>query len=277
MPKLTLSAFADEISPDLTEQLNVLESESIRYLCLRGVWGKNVTDLTDAELLRVKRDLTARGFGVSSIGSPIGKIKVSDPFAPHLDRFRRALVAAKVLEAPYVRIFSFYGEDKRPPLAQRDEVIARLRAVVNETEGTGVTLIHENESDIYGEQPEQCLDLIQAVSSPLLKAAFDPANFVQRGVRPFDSAYKLLKDQTAYLHIKDARIEGGTVVPFGEGDGQGRECLQAFKAQGFTGFATLEPHLKSGGQFSGFSGPDLFRTASRALKKVLDEIGYEYD
>lgn len=37
---ITLTGFADEISSDLEEQLDVLESEHIRYLELRGSGGK---------------------------------------------------------------------------------------------------------------------------------------------------------------------------------------------------------------------------------------------
>ena len=46
----TLTAFADEISPDLDVQLSTLADESIRYLEFRGVWNKNVLDLTDSEI-----------------------------------------------------------------------------------------------------------------------------------------------------------------------------------------------------------------------------------
>ncbi len=41
-------------------------------------------------------------------------------------------------------------------------------------------------------------------------------------------------------------------------------------------FLDLEPHLKGGGQFGGFSGPDGMGVALRALCRVLDyvQIGY---
>src|SRR5262245_20388517 len=97
----TLSAFADEISPDLDVQLDTLDRESIRHLEFRGVWNKNVLDLTDAEIATVKDTLARRAVGVSSIGSPIGKIPIAGDFAPHLARFQRAIQVAHALEAPY--------------------------------------------------------------------------------------------------------------------------------------------------------------------------------
>ena len=41
-------------------------------------------------------------------------------------------------------------------------------------------------------------------------------------------------------------------------------------------FLDLEPHLKSGGQFGGFSGPDGMGVALRALCRVLDFVGIDY-
>ena len=41
---IRLSAFADEISPDLEEQIAVLSLEHIHFLDLRGVWNTNVLD-----------------------------------------------------------------------------------------------------------------------------------------------------------------------------------------------------------------------------------------
>ena len=38
----------------------------------------------------------------------------------------------------------------------------------------------------------------------------------------------------------------------------------------------LEPHLKGGGQFGGFSGPDGMGVALRSLCRVLDRVGIDY-
>jgi sugar phosphate isomerase/epimerase len=75
------------------------------------------------------------------------------------------------------------------------------------------------------------------------------------------------------VHIKDALMSEKRVVPAGQGDGQVRELLVALRQRGFDGFLSLEPHLASGGPFSGFSGPELFGVAVDALRKLLSEIG----
>lgn len=269
----TLTGFADEISPDLDEQLDTLARESLRYLELRAVWGKNVLRLDDVELARVRQALDRQGVGVSSIGSPIGKIGVADDFAPHLEDFKRALHAAHVMGAPFVRIFSFYIPEGDDPARYRDEVLSRLGRLVEVADGAGVTLLHENERGIYGDTPARCRDLLATLDSPLLRAAWDPANFVLCGVRPYTEGYDLLRPYTAYVHVKDARRDEGRVVPAGQGDGEVRETLAALHDSGFDGFFSLEPHLKAAGQFSGFSGPALFGEAAQAFKALLRELG----
>jgi sugar phosphate isomerase/epimerase len=265
----TLTGFADEISPELEEQLETLAQESMGYMELRSVWNTNVLDLTDDELHRVKSSTAQRGISISSIGSAIGKVPVSDPFGPHLERLRRALYAAEVMATPYVRIFSYFIPEGQEPSDYREEVIDRMGIMAREAEDSGVTLLHENEKDIYGDVPSRCLDILAGVGSPALRAAWDAANFVQCGVSPYKEGYASLRPYVEYVHVKDALLGSDTVVPAGEGDGQWPETLSALRASGFDGYFSLEPHLASAGTYSGFSGPELFRKAAGAFKELL--------
>jgi len=272
---IQLSGFADEIGPDLDLQIQTLTSENIRFLELRGVWDTNVLDLSDAQRADVKHRLADAGIGVSSIGSPIGKVRIDEPWPEHVERFKAALDAAAFFEAPYIRLFSYYPPEGGQIADHRDEVLRRLRQQVQMAKGRPVTLLHENEADIYGEQTDGCLDLHRNV--PGLKAVFDPANFVQAGVKPAQ-AWDALKEHVVYFHIKDVVKETGKVVPAGEGDGDIPEILrEAICERGYEGFISLEPHLAVAGQFAGFSGPDLFKKAVRTLKAILDRLGADYD
>ena len=147
-----------------------------------------------------------------------------------------------------------------------------MQAMVDMAAAGGAIMLHENEKAIYGEQPERCLDLHQTVKGDSFRATFDPANFVQAGVKPFDDAYPLLKPYIAYFHIKDAIMGEGRVVPAGKGDGQIRELMAAAKEVGYDGFLSLEPHLQVAGHSFGFTGPELFGTAAQALRAILDEL-----
>lgn len=107
----TLSAFADEISPDPLEQLDVLSRCGVNHIELRSILKTNVLDLTDLQVQELKALLDQRGFKLSAIGSPIGKIRIDQPFEPHLQRFERAIHLCKVFNTPNIRIFSYYKPD----------------------------------------------------------------------------------------------------------------------------------------------------------------------
>ncbi|MEU4235983.1 sugar phosphate isomerase/epimerase family protein [Actinoplanes sp. NPDC026619] len=272
----TLSGFSDEISPDFTEQCEAVTALGLKYVEVRSAWDVNILDLTSDQLTRIKDTLAVYGLKVSSIGSPIGKIGIGDPFPPHLERMRHAAEVAHLLDAPYIRIFSFFLPGGDDPAVHRAEVIDRMRALVRVAEEADLILLHENEKEIYGDVPARCLDLVRSVGSPYLRLAWDPANFVQVGVRPFTDGYASLRPHVEYVQIKDARLADGTVVPAGQGDGELAETIRALRHDGFDGFFSLEPHLATGHATGGFSGPALWRTAWQAFTDLLKTEGIEY-
>lgn len=283
MSKFMLSAFADEIDANLNTQMDVLDQHGIQYIEMRGVDGKNLVYYTLDEVREIKSRLDARGFKLSAVGSPLGKIGITDDFGPHLELFKHTLEVAKIMECRYIRMFSFFIPDEAQPEAYRDEVIDRWQQFVKAAEGSGVILLHENEKGIYGDTPERCLDLIKSMNSDHVKAIFDFANFVQCDVKNYPDGYELLKDYVAYIHVKDAVYSDHHVVPAGEGDGAVEEILSQLYQSGYEGFLSLEPHL---GNFTGFAalephspGFDLpeggarsFAIAVQALKKLLNKI-----
>ena len=267
----TLSAFGDEIAPDLETQLDILTSEDIWYLELRNAWGRNVLDLDAAQLARTKHLLRERGFGVSAIGSPIGKSSLDQPRHYELERLERAIAVAEALDTPLIRIFSFFIAANQAD-EQRDEVLARVTALTERATQAGVTLLHENEKDIYGDTAQRCHDLMRTIDAPALRMAFDPANFVQVGVQPMAEAWPLLAAHTTHIHIKDAVFGTGEVRPAGQGDGAIPALLATLAERGYHGYLTLEPHLHVAGPSGGFSGEAGMRTAIRALRALLTTL-----
>jgi sugar phosphate isomerase/epimerase len=272
----TLSGFIDEISPDFTEQCRVAAGLGLRFAEIRSAWQVNILDLDPAQLGVLKRTLAGHDLRVSSIGSPIGKIFIDEDFAPHLDRMRHAADVARFFDAPYVRIFSFFLRPGADPAAHRDEVIDRMRALARVAEDADLILLHENEKEIYGDVPARCLDVVRSVGSPHLRLAWDPANFVQVGVRPYTDGYAVLRPHVEYIQIKDALAGDGTVVPAGKGDGEVDRTIRALHHDGFDGFFSLEPHLSAATATGGFSGEELFRTAWQAFTDLLTTQGIEY-
>jgi len=273
---VVLSGFADEISAEPDEQLATLAAESITHLELRSVWSVNVANLSDSQVDRFRRETGDAGVQVSAIGSPVGKIPVDAPLGPELDRLRRVAGIAGQLGTGIVRVFSFFIPAGEPPERYRQQVIDRMGALARIAEQHGVILAHENEKQIYGDVPQRCAELIEAVGSPALRATFDPANFVQCGIRPHTQGYRLLQPYLVYLQVKDARAATGEVVAAGEGDGEIAETLAALRDSGFTGYLSLEPHLAQAGTFGGFSGPAEFRRAAQALKSILANLSISW-
>lgn len=272
----TLSGFADEISPDLDDQCRVLRELGIGHIEFRSAWDTNALDLEDAQLDTVAETLAGNDLRTSSVGSPIGKIGIHDDFEEHLRRFDRALHVAERLQAPYIRIFSFFLPEGEDPASHRDQVLRRMAALAERARGHQVVLLHENEKHIYGDVPQRCLDIVESVGSEQLRLAWDAANFVQCGVKPYSEGYVMLRPHLEYMQIKDADREHCEPVPAGEGDGEMRETLRALRADGFDGFFSLEPHLVAAGPMGGFSGGELFATAHRAFTGLLNDEGIAY-
>lgn len=273
-PHAKIAAFADEISDALDEQLRVLAKLGIRHIELRSVWGRNVLDLSDEELSGIKGSLDGGGFSVPVIGSPIGKVQVTDDFGEHFRRFGRALDVAKLLGSEMIRVFSYYIPPREEKARWRGEVVQRMRIKADQASQRGVTLVHENERGIYGEGAENCLDLLDTVESDSLMACFDPANFVQCGEIPYPDAFEKLKAWLAHVHVKDARAQDGSIVPPGEGDGGWPQILRELREMGYDGYFTLEPHLESGDRFGGKSGPELFELAHAKFVGLLKGAGW---
>ncbi|MBP3918447.1 MAG: sugar phosphate isomerase/epimerase [Clostridia bacterium] len=246
MAKFILSAFADEYSPEIDRQIEGLKKNGIGFMEIRGVDGVNISDITLEKAGEVHAKLKAAGIGVSSIGSPIGKIKLTDDFDAHVEKFRHTIKIAKILECDRIRMFSFYIPDTHDLAPVRDAVMERLGALLQIAEEEGVILCHENERGIYGETVEGCVDILRTFEGRI-KCVFDHANFIVSGIEAFPYAFDVLCDDIFYMHIKDAghAVDGSMqIFPAGEGAGNFEATFRRLNAYDKTFYCTLEPHLK---------------------------------
>ncbi len=273
----TISAFADEISPDPQEQIDVLERAGVRHIELRSIHKTNVLDLTDLQVSEFKSLLDRHGFRLSAIGSPIGKVKIDQPFEPHLQRFQRAIELARFFGTSNVRVFSYY-----PPGDAHDwngvagewekEAFDRLAQKTRLAEQHGVRLVHENEHRIYGDSPQRVAQLFSTISSPAFKAVYDAANYVFCGYDPWQG-WNDTKAHTVHFHIKDWKSgETHGSLP-GEGQGRWPDVIAEAVRAGYDGFATMEPHLLGGGPTGGVTGPELFPKAIEAFRAIVAQAG----
>ena len=243
---IKISGFADEISQDFETQLKTVTELGMHYISLRSADGKNVADYTAAEAEeKLLPRLKAYGVGVSSLGSPIGKIPVNDEeaFAQDCRKLEELCRMCKVFDCRYIRIFSFYIPEDEDPETYHDAVVAKLRRYDEIAQKYGVVLLHENEKGIYGDVGSRCKKIFDALASPHFRAAFDFANFVQCG-EDTAACWALLAPYIEYIHIKDAVTTGKENVLCGTGEGKIAQLLaRAIRDEGYEGFLTLEPHL----------------------------------
>ena len=288
MAKFILSAFADEASASLDEQIATLKALGISHIEPRNVDGTNVSDLTEEAAKAVRKKLDDAGIGLSSIGSPIGKIDIAGDLDKHIEKLKNTINVANILGAKYIRMFSFFV-----PVGHEDEyetqVFAGMERMVETARGTGVKLVHENEKAIFGDSTDRCVRLMDRFA-PELGFAFDPSNFVQCE-QDTKAGFPRLKKYLTYMHMKDSKFpsnaerehrdmgfEGVSDAhrPVGQGDGNVSWIIDQLIDMNYEGFMTIEPHLTNCALVPG-SAVDKFNAAAHALIDLIESKGQSWE
>ncbi len=268
--EITLSGFADEISPSLAKQIEVLKKLDMKYIEMRGVNGKGLVEYTLPEVREIKKQLSDAGMQLSSVGSPIGKIGIADDFAPHFELFKHTVEIAHIMGTENIRMFSFFIPQGADAAQYRGKVMEQIGQMADYAAANAAVLLHENEKEIYGDIAPRCMEIMKEFYGAHFKAVFDFANFVQCRQDTLE-AYEMLKPYIAYVHIKDALWKDGSVVPSGYGDGHVKEILDQLRDSGYHGFLSLEPHLAD---FAGFSALESGKSAGEKPRKLSGEEAF---
>lgn len=320
-PTILLSGFADEsaLSKKANEQFAALAAIGLKYYSIRfvdvGGGIKNVMALDESEIKQLQQMHADYGLKVSSIGSPIGKVKLNDfddgtsnkyvPFEKYLkEDVQIACDRAEAFGSKLLRGFAFYHPKGTAPQPHVDQVAEQLGQIAEACDSRGLTFGLEVEANLVGQTGHLLAEITEKVNHSAMVTIFDGANIAMQGFTP-DQVYQqyvAMKPSLGWLHIKDysdpnlrGRVDhvdeenASHFVPADRGDSAHEAILRDLKTflptlqermttRGADGvFLDLEPHVRGGGQFGGFSGPDGFGIAARALCKVLDyvAIGYE--
>ena len=245
---IKIYGFADEASPMIDEQIKAMQRNGLAGLEIRNVDGTWIAGAEVDKIREVRAKLDAAGLETWSIGSAIGKIDIeTGDFEEHLENLKKMIEFAHILDAKNLRAFSFFIPKGKDPADYKNEVMDRIGKMLDVMRGSGVTFCHENEKGIYGDIASRCLEILDTF--PEIEGVFDTANFVQCG-QDTAEAWKMLKHRIKYVHVKDARMSDGVVVPPGRGDGNYSLIIPEYLAQGGTVF-TMEPHLT---EFVGLAG-----------------------
>jgi sugar phosphate isomerase/epimerase len=258
----SLSAVTDEFSPDFETAAQAMRELGMTAAELRVIDGRNIIELSDAELDRVKSIAERYGLRILSIASPVLKCEL--PGAPPIDssiphdlfgaRFTiadqprlaaRAFAIAKRTGASIVRVFSYWRtvepEKCFAPAAEA------LRDLAEQAARHNLTIGLENEHACNIATAAESARLLKAVDHPNLKLIWDPANAYVAGERPYPDGYLLLPvDRIVHVHAKDCTIQDGEPVwgPLGEGDIGWKAQLAALRRDGYRGYISLETHWR---------------------------------
>ena len=236
----TLSAFADEAADSAADQIAALQQAKIDHVDLRSVDGINIVELPVDHATKVKQMLEDAGIKVGMYGSPIGKTDIADDVAIELGRLEHLGKMLDVFGATNVRIFSFYNKDGIPREDWKAQSFDKLGQLRNRAAELGLVLYHENETEVYGDHPDQIVELAE-LRTDSFKLIYDFANYQRTGAEPWAN-WQRLKPVTDALHFKDQK-KSGDHVPIGQGDTKAIEIMADAVATGWSGPCTLEPHL----------------------------------
>jgi sugar phosphate isomerase/epimerase len=290
-----------------------LQYYSIRFIDA-GSGIKNVLKLTLKEIQHIRHLEDEYGLNVASLGSPIGKVKLVDvddgtqnafvPFKKYLEKdVKKACELAHAFETKLIRGFSFYppkGADPREHVAQAVDQLGQIAEACHRSD---LTFGLEIEANLVGQTGQLMAEIHHKVNHPAMVLIFDAANILCQGYSTVDvyEQYLAMKPAVGWMHIKDylhsrppnrpGHVDEDALTHFVPADrGHGahelilrdfRESLpkltQQLRRRGIPGvFLDLEPHVKGGGQFGGFSGPDGLGVALRGLCRVLDFAKIDY-
>ena len=286
---------------------------SIRFIDAGGGI-KNVMSLDESEIKTVKEKLDEYGLKIATLGSPIGKTKLCDiddgtktpykPFESYISEdVVRACDLAEQFGTKLLRGFSFYhpkGSSLEDHFSQATDQVGQIAEVC---QSRGLIFGLEVEANLIGQTGPLLARMAESINNPSLVTIFDGGNIVMQGYTAdqiFDQ-YAVMKPSLGWLHIKDfANPNPGQLiehvdeealkqfVPADVGDSGHLRIMQdlasflpelhdRMTSLGAPGvFADMEPHVKGGGQFGGFSGPDGMGVALRAFCKVCDSAGVGY-
>jgi sugar phosphate isomerase/epimerase len=317
---ILISGFADEAANEklAVQQYAAFAALGLKYYSIRfvdaGEGIKNVMQLSDREIQQLVKMQADYGLKVSSIGSPIGKVKLLDvddgtsnkfiPFNKYLaEDVQTACDRAEAFGAKLIRGFAFYHPKGTQPADHIEQAADQLTAIAEACDKRGLTFGLEVEANLVGQTGHLLADITAKVNHPAMLTIFDGANIVTQGFSADETygQYLAMKPSLGWIHIKDyhdpsptGRIDHvdeaslSNFVPADRGDSGHEAILRDMKDflpelhrrmtdRGADGvFMDLEPHVKGGGQFGGFSGPDGFGVALRGLCRVLDYVGIDY-
>ena len=223
-PSVLLTGFADEAANHKTaeQQFAAFAAIGLQYYSIRfidiGGGVKNVMKLTKSEIQKIRHLQDEYGLNVSSIGSPIGKVRLLDvndgtknayvQFDKYLARdVHKACELAHAFETKLIRGFSFYHPRDTDPMDHLPQVVDQLGHIAESCHRSDLTFGLEIEANLVGQTGQILAEIHRQVNHPALLLIFDAGNIITQGFSPAEvfEQYQAMKPGLGWMHIKDYR------------------------------------------------------------------------
>ena len=283
---MKLAVITDEIDADLGHALDVMAEYGVLGAELRQLWDKNISDAPLEYWQRAKRELDSRGMTVAGIAGPFYKCALpgAEPDGPagplhgasarglgdQITLLERCIEAAEFFETNLIRTFSFWKHGSLTP-EQEETIVDAYAEPAAMAERAGVILGIENEHACCLGTGAQTARVLEEISSPSVRAIWDPGNALMAGELPYPDGYAAIKDFVVHVHIKDAQILPGAPAPewavVGTGAIDYAGQLAALKRDGYGGWLSLETH------YSQPTKEAASRASLEGLQRLLAGVG----
>ena len=253
-----LGTITDGISRDFEYALDTMVAAGLEYVELQYLWEKQVGDLTDADIERVKGLIKERNLKVSCISHhnltalPVDTAVDAPAYRGHIATLQRCIDVAQALGTNLVRIFSFRKEmvlfGAEPIISEGawTTVLNRLEEPLRIADAAGITLVIE--TAISGNVTSAFLarKLIDELDAPHLKVLWDPCSSLYCTEIPYPNGYEIIREHIAHVHLKDGVVNlPAATFDFcamrqGQMDPYYTDIVNALKRDGYDGAISLE-------------------------------------
>jgi sugar phosphate isomerase/epimerase len=284
----SLAVITDEISQDLAVAAALIKEFGGSALEIRSVWEKSPHEFDTNDIARIKRIAADYGLRICGIASPFYKCTFgeNDEEQQHLDILRRCIEVAHALETKLIRVFTFWRQPGTPPW---EPIAEKFQEPIRLAEAEDVILGVENDPSTMGTNARQVAQFLSLINHSRVRSVWDPGNELWEGETraAFPDGYETLKPWIVHIQLKDLRrTPAGKIeaVRFGTGEVDYPGQFRALRADGYTGYLSLETHWRvrreipadllhrpKGSAFS-FGGEEATRLCLQSLQEMLTRV-----
>jgi sugar phosphate isomerase/epimerase len=263
--RFRVAVITDEISQDFDRACFVASREfGMQWVEVRGLWNKNLMNLTSAEMGEANGILNKYQLRVTDIGSPLFKVDWPDApaskYSPKRDQFNanfgykqqpevidKCIQVAKAFQTDRVRGFDFWRLENQAPY--REAINAKLQDAAAQLGKHGIIFLLENEFECNTATGAEAAKTLAAIAAPNFMLNWDPGNAAARGETPYPNGWELLPQRRiGHCHCKDIEMkragEGFEWMPVGKGLINWVGQFEALKKAGYTLGVSLETHWR---------------------------------